>query len=407
MNVIPRFRFALKPEEISEMLEKLDEYGEEQIGEIDKFEKQFADFLKRKYAIFLPSARFGLYHTLKALGLKKGDGVIVPAWTHYSVPSMIVAAGMRPLFADIEAGSFNMSHTTIPKKYLNEAKAVIITHLYGFPAKAKEIKQLADQHGLVTIEDCAQSLGAKIDGKLTGTFGHASYFSLSITKNLTTLKGGMVCTDDDGLAKHLKDCRLKELAKTEPLKKVLKTCNLAHSLLNPVFFTGMVYPGLLVSTAMGIDPIHEKFREKMTIENPGDKTPFPHPVQALLGQRQLDVLKNHNEARHTNGKFLIKRLKGKIKAGLPVLDPKNYEIFMSLVISVNDPWKVKKALLKRGIDSSPGYLCDCASMDIFKDYEVNCPNAREMAKKQLHIPVYPGLTEKQLEKISGSLLFAC
>ena len=371
------------------------------------FEQKFSAFIQRKHAIFLPSARFGLYHTLKAVGLKKGDGVIVPAWTHYSVPSMVVAAGMKPLFADIEAGSFNMSHTTIPKKYLNEAKAVIITHLYGFPAKAKEIKQLADENNLVVIEDCAQSLGAKIDGKPTGTFGHASYFSLSITKNLTTLKGGMVCTDDENLADYLKECRLDELTKTGPLKKVLKTCSLAHSLLNPVFFTGMVYPGLLVSTAMGIDPIHEKFREKMKIENPGDKTPTPHPVQAILGQRQLEALKTHNEARNKNGKFLIKRLKGKTKAGLPVLNRKNYEIFMSFVITVDDPWDVKKSLLKRGIDTSPGYLKNCASMSIFRDYEVNCPNAGLMSKKQLHIPVYPGLTEKQLEKITGSLLFAC
>lgn len=407
MSVIPRFRFALKPDEIAEYLEGLDTIGKERINEIEEFEKKFAVFNMRKHGVFLSSARFGLYHTLKFLGFKKGDAVILPAWTHYSVPAMVVAAELNPLFADIETGSYNMSIRTIPEEYWEKAKAIIITHLYGCPAEVEEIIAIADKKGITVIEDCAQGLGAKINGEPAGKFGKASYFSLSITKNLTTLKGGMLCTDDDNLADYLRKTRSSDLAGADSLKKVLNTCKLANMLLNPLFFSGAVYPGLLLSTMVGIDPIHEKFKEKAAIEKPGDIIPTPHPVQAILGQRQLEALEAHNRGRNENGKFLLKRLKGKVNAGLPMIKNGDYHIFMSFVMSVDDPWKVKKALLSRGIDSSPGYLKNCAMMDIFKEFRVQCPTAEDMADKQIHIPVYPGLTNEQLEQIASGIISAC
>lgn len=407
MTVIPRFRFALKPDEITELLEGLNKIGKECNSETEKFEKKFAASNQRKHGIFLSSARFGLYHTLKFLGLKKGDGVILPAWTHYSVPAMVAAAELTPMFADIEAGSYNMSIRTIPEEYWDKAKVVIITHLYGCPAEVEEIIATAEKKGIVVIEDCAQGLGAKVNGEPTGKFGKASYFSLSITKNLTTLKGGMLCTDDDDLAEYLRRTLSGDLEDTSSLKKVLNTCKLADILLNPLFFTGAVYPGLLLSTAVGIDPIHEKFKEKSAIEKPGDVIPSPHPIQSVLGQRQLEALEAHNSARNENGKFLLKRLKGKVNAGLPVINDKDYHIFMSFVMSVNDPWRVKKALLFKGIDSSPGYLKNCAMMDLFSEFRVQCPTAEQMAEKQIHIPVYPGLTREQLEHIASGIIAAC
>ncbi len=407
MTAIPRFRFALKPEEITEFLEDLGKIGKERINEIEEFEKNFAAFNQRKHGIFLSSARFGLYHTLKFLGLKKDDGVILPAWTHYSVPAMVVAAELTPLFADIETGSYNMSIRTIPEEYWNKAKVIIITHLYGCPAEVEEIIDKAGKKGIIVIEDCAQGLGAKINGEPTGKFGKASYFSLSITKNLTTLKGGMLCTDDDDLAEYLKKTRSTDLADTVSLKKVLNTCKLANMLLNPLFFSGAVYPGLLLSTMVGIDPIHEKFKEKAAIEKPGDIIPTPHPVQAILGKRQLEALESHNAARNSNGRLLLKRLRGKINAGLPVVNDKDYHIFMSFVMAVDDPWKVKKSLLARGIDSSPGYLKNCAMMDLFSKFKVKCSTAEQMSDKQIHIPVYPGLTEEQLEHIASGIIFSC
>ena len=407
MTIIPRFRFALKPDEIGELLEGLDKKGKECNNETENFEKKFAAFNERKHGVFLSSARFGLYHTLKFLGFKKGDGVILPAWTHYSVPAMVAAAELTPLFADIEAGTYNMSIRTIPEEYWNRAKAVIITHLYGCPAEVEEIIETAQKKGVIVIEDCAQGLGAKIKGEPAGKFGKASYFSLSITKNLTTLKGGMLCTDDDDLADYLKKTRSTDLAGTASLKKVLNTCKLADILLNPLFFAGAVYPGLLLSTAVGIDPIHEKFKEKAAIEKPADIIPTPHPIQAILGQRQLEALTAHNAARNRNGSFLLKRLKGKVNAGLPVMNDNDYHIFMSFVMSVDDPWRVKKALLFKGIDSSPGYLKNCAMMDIFSKFRVQCPTAEQMAEKQIHIPVYPGLTEEQLEHVASGIIAAC
>lgn len=407
MAAIPRFVLPLTDKEIAEINNDLKVSALEKKYEIERFEKIFASYVRKKFAIFLPSARYGLYQILRGLDLKKGDWIIVPAWTHSSVPATIVAAGFKPLFVDIEGGTYNMSANTIQPEHWKKAKAMIMTHLYGCPAPAEELVEMAKQHNVIVIEDCAQALGATIHGSLTGSFGKASFFSLSITKNLTTLKGGIVCTDDLNLANFIRNSRSDSFIPSMELQAVLDTAQKANKFLKPAMFNNIVYPGLVIAAMVGKDPIHDKFRETFDTSTPPDRVPLPHPVQAILGQRKLAKLDKHNEARNSNGKFLLDNLKGIKGVIIPRFNKGHYHIFMSFVLMVEDPWKVKKALLQRGVDTSPGYLVNNAAADLFKDYNVRCKMAEKLEAMQIHIPVYPGLEKDHLIHIAKSIVDVC
>lgn len=407
MAAIPRFRISLSNKDIAELRVDLTRSSSQKKDEVEKFERLFAAYIRRKQAIFFPSARTGLFHILKGLNLKPGDGVIVPAWTHFSVPAMIAAADLRPMFADIEGGTYNMTHNTVPKDYWRKAKAIIITNLYGCPAPVEELKELAEKHNLIIIEDCAQSLGATVHGTLTGAFGVASIFSLSITKNLTTLKGGMICTDDPKLASHLRSLRMESFVPGSELSAVLDLCEKAKKYTAPAMYKTLVHPALMIASIFGIDPIHDRFREKAEIKKPPSKVPMPNPIQAILGNRKIKRLDRRNEARNRNGKFLLDNLKGIKGVIIPRIKKGHYHIFMSFVLMVEEPMKVKKELLFKGIDTSPGYLRNCANMKIFDKFHVRCKMAERMERMQIHIPVYPGLSKDELTHVARSIVDIC
>jgi len=407
MSAIPRFRISLSDKDIAELRADLTQSLSQKKGEIDKFERTFAAYIRRKQAIFYPSARTGLFHILQGLDLKPGDGIIVPAWTHYSVPAMIVAAKMRPMFADIEGGIYNMTANTIPKDYWKRAKAIIVTNLYGCPAPIEELKKLAEENNLIIIEDCAQSLGATVHGTLTGAFGTASIFSLSITKNLTTLKGGMVCTDDPKLGSYLRSLRTESFVPSSEISEVLDLCEKANKYTSPAMYKTLVHPALMAASLFGIDPIHDRFIEKPEIKKPPSKVPMPNPVQAILGNKKIRRLDKRNEARNRNGKYLLDNLKGIKGVIIPRIKKGHYHIFMSFVLMVDNPMKVKKALLFKGIDTSPGYLRNCANMRIFDKFHCRCKMAERMERMQIHIPVYPGLSKDELTHVARSIVDVC
>ncbi|MFP4498256.1 MAG: DegT/DnrJ/EryC1/StrS family aminotransferase, partial [Vulcanimicrobiota bacterium] len=201
MECIPRILPRLTSRELSEIEADIRNPGSHNEGKIETFEVSFARYVGRKYAFYVPSAKYGLYHLLKCLNLKDGDMVIIPAFCHPYIPAMVIAAGLVPLFADVEENSCNLSVTTIPLPYWNMAKAMIVSHLFGNPAPVNDLMDMAKENGLIVIEDCSMALGATIFGQMLGKFGRGAFFDLSYNSNLTLFEGGMVVTDDS----HIKD----------------------------------------------------------------------------------------------------------------------------------------------------------------------------------------------------------
>ena len=168
--------------------------------ECREFEKEFAAWADATHAVALANGTLALDVALKALGIGPGDEVVVTPRTFIASISCVVNAGATPVFADVEADSGNISAATIARVLTPKTRAVICVHLAGWPCDMDPIMELAEQHGLKVIEDCAQAHGARYKGRSVGSIGHVGAWSFCQDKIMTTGgEGGMVTTNDEAL----------------------------------------------------------------------------------------------------------------------------------------------------------------------------------------------------------------
>lgn len=163
---------------------------------INRFEKSFATYLGRKFAISLPSCTSGLHLSLLALGIGPGDEVIVPDATWIASSAPISYVGATPVFADIDAKTWCLSAATIEASLTEKTKAIIVVELYGHMPEWDDILALSKKYNIPLIEDSAEAIGSTYKNKLAGTFGITSCFSFHGSKTLSTGEGGMLVTDD-------------------------------------------------------------------------------------------------------------------------------------------------------------------------------------------------------------------
>lgn len=164
------------------------------------FEKEFADFIGCNYAIAVANGTVALELALYALGIRPGDEVIVPSRTFIASASCVVMRGAKPVIADVDSISQNITAETIGAVLTSRTKAIIAVHLAGWPCDMDPILKLAKEHNLSVIEDCAQAHGATYKGQQVGSFGNVAAFSFCQDKIMTTGgEGGMLTTNDKNL----------------------------------------------------------------------------------------------------------------------------------------------------------------------------------------------------------------
>src|ERR1700704_6587606 len=177
-------------------------------GEVNLFEEEFAAFCEAKYAVGVDSGTSALELALRAYDIGPGDEVITAANSFIASALAISHAGATPVLVDVDPCTYTMDVTAIEKAITPRTRAVLPVHLYGHPAHMDPIRQLADKHGLIVIEDACQAHGTRYKGKRTGSLGHAAAFSFYPGKNLGAYgDGGIVVTNDPGIAKRLEMLR--------------------------------------------------------------------------------------------------------------------------------------------------------------------------------------------------------
>ena len=174
---------------------------------LDIFEQKFKKFTKSKYAIGVSNATAALYLSLKALGIKKNDEVIVPDLTFVATANVVLQVGATPVLVDIDDETLNISTESIIKNISRKTKAIIPVHLAGTPCDMQKIMKIARSNSLKVIEDCAHGIGTSYNKKHVGNFGNAGCFSFYPTKNLTTIEGGMIITNDEKIADFIQLAR--------------------------------------------------------------------------------------------------------------------------------------------------------------------------------------------------------
>lgn len=175
---------------------------------VQAFEQEAAAYLGVKHAIGVASGTDALHLALQAVGIGPGDEVITSAFTFIATAEAIRYLGAKPVFVDINPHTFNIDPAAVAQAVTANTKAVLPVHLFGQPAEIMAIQQICEEHGLKLIEDCAQSFGASVEGKQTGSIGDAGGFSFFPSKNLGAFgDGGLVVTQSDEVAVLVKKLR--------------------------------------------------------------------------------------------------------------------------------------------------------------------------------------------------------
>jgi len=173
--------------------------------EVKAFEAEFAaHFVPGRPAVAVNSGTAGLHLGLLAAGVGAGDEVIVPSFTFAATGNSVALTGGTPVFADIEPETFSLDPAAVEAAITPRTKGILPVHLYGHPARMRELAAIAQRHGIALYEDAAQAHGASLDGTPVGAFGEFAMFSLYPTKNMTSGEGGMVVCADETIARNVR-----------------------------------------------------------------------------------------------------------------------------------------------------------------------------------------------------------
>jgi len=174
---------------------------------VKQFEEEFASIVGRKHAIAVTNGTAALDVAVESLGIGPGDEVILPTFTIISCVLQIVRSGATPVLVDSDASTWNMDVSQIEGKITKKTKAIMVVHIYGLPVDMAPVLELCQKHDLKLIEDSAEMIGQTYKKCSCGSFGDISTVSFYPNKHITTGEGGMVLTDDDGLAEQCRELR--------------------------------------------------------------------------------------------------------------------------------------------------------------------------------------------------------
>src|SRR3984893_1952052 len=181
---------------------------------LDRFEKGFAAYCGCKHGMSVSSGTTALHFAVDAAGIGPGDEVLISASTNIATALGVYHNGALPVPVDSEDVTWNLNLELVESLITPRTKAIIPVHLFGHPVDMNQLMKIARRHNIIVIEDCAESHGATVNGRMTGSFGDMSCYSFYANKIITTGEGGMVTTNDDRLAERLR--LLRNLGFTKP-----------------------------------------------------------------------------------------------------------------------------------------------------------------------------------------------
>ncbi len=373
---------------------------------IEKFESAFAEYTGARHAVAVSSTRIGLYLSLRALGAKEGDEIIIPSYTIAELPYILINMGLKPVFIDIDPKTYNMDAGLVEKRITKKTKFILLTHLYGQPCAIDALLEIARRHNLRTIEDVAQSCGSEYKGKKSGTHAEIGYFSFGLFKNLNALGGGMVVTNNESLHKKVSDevQTYPFPGKSKLAERLFKTA-FASFCTSPSGFTLFAYPAIrLLHFLNKTDLLNEAFDlpdwERVTLKNYMVK--FAN-IQGLVGLEQLKGLDENTDKRIKNAELLTEMLKTTPGIQLPSIIPKAKSIYLNYVVRIKNRDRLPKMLIRKGIDVTQSFLNSCPSIEEFKEFKIPCVNSDSMVEDNLCLPIQPLLKEKHMRYIADKL----
>jgi len=328
---------------------------------VTEFEEAFARFVNAKYGIATNSGTAALHSALTAAGVKAGDEVILPSFTFVATAEVILFNRAKPVFVDINSDTYTISPEAVRKAVTKKTKAIMPVDLYGMPADAQPIREVADKYGLKIVEDAAQAHGATYRGKLPGTFADAACWSFYGSKNMTTGEGGMITTDSDEIAETPRYIR------SHGEKKKYQSLMLGHNYHMP-------------------------------------------EIAAAIGIEQLKKLPKFVARRHQNAKRLTENLEKAVSLKLP-REPEGFKcswyLYTVRLRNANEKKRdtIVEKLKEKGIDAFICYVNPIHLMPYYRKFgRYKLPETEKAAISVFSLPVHPGVTAKQIDYISDNVL---
>ena len=360
MDMIPVARPAVGQEEISAVTDVL-KSGMLAAGErVAEFERNFADLCGSNYAVAVNNGTAALHAALLAAGIGPGDEVIVPAFTFVATATAVAMCGAKPLFADVDELTCNISPGQVAEKITPKTKAVIGVHLFGQPCDVEALQEICEPKGIPFIEDAAQAHGAMYKTARVGSFGTMACFSFYATKNMITGEGGMVTTSD-------------------------KACNAKLR--------------LLINHGQSEKYLHTVLGYNYRLTDIG----------AALGIVQLKKLEKFNLRRRKNAEFYNANLKAK-GISLPFVGPGRNHVYHQYVIRLKEEFPMNRQafmdfLKGKGIGSAVHYPIPLHRQPLFAPFADPdpCPVSTALAGSVLSLPVHPLLDQKELSYICDTI----
>ncbi len=268
---------------------------------VDDYQSTFAKQNNSKFAYAFMGGRVALSACLHALELDSHGEVIVPGYTCIVVPNAIRFAGLKPVYADIELDTYGLSIDSFKSRITPSTKAVILHHLYGLVCRDYEaILELAKQHGIYVIEDCAHATGAVFKGSPVGNLGDVAFYSSEQSKIWNTAQGGMAVTNSEHLAN-----RLRDFADAAPFPSQERTTDLLSTLKYNYLTFKHTYRWITADWAQwkyGASRLESTTQEEVDGNKPayyGCKMPAP---LAAIGMNQLSKVDSYNDHRRATAK---------------------------------------------------------------------------------------------------------
>ena len=330
--------------------------------EVTRLEQSFAKFAGAKHAVAVNTGTAALHSAVMACGIKPGDEVILPSFTFVATAEAVVLAGGKPVFADIDAETFNLSPTAAEKSITKKTKAILPVDLYGFSADMKPLREIAENHDLALIEDAAQAHGATYAGKPAGSFSDAACWSLYASKNVTTGEGGLVTTNDDQIDETLRMIRTHgEKAK---------------------------YSSLILGSNYRMSE-----------------------MQAAIGNVQLEKLPSFLAKRRQNAQQLTKLLAKSTQLVLPYESKDCQHSWYLYTARLKDAAgaernRILEALKKKGIGAEAYYPNPVHLMPFYRENfgSAKLPETDKASTQVFSLPIHPSVTPEQVDYIGKTLM---
>jgi dTDP-4-amino-4,6-dideoxygalactose transaminase len=327
---------------------------------VKKLEADIAKYSNVAHGIGCGNGSDAIHIALQALGVGPGDEVITTAFTFFATGGAVVRAGAKPVYVDIDPVTYNIDPEKIEAAITENTKAIIPVHLYGQMADMERIAEIAKKHNLAIVEDAAQAIGSKHNGKSVGELGSAATYSFFPTKNLGAYgDGGMIVTNDDETAEN---CRVIRVHGSKP--------KYYHHVLG--------YNSRLDELQAAVLNVK-----------------FPH----------LDEWGNLRREKAATYTSLLNEKLGDLVA-TPVEKEGNYHVFHQYTIRVEQRDELQKFLNEQGVSTMIYYPLPLHVQPVFKDLgykEGDLPEAEKAAKEALSLPMFPELKTEQQEYVVAKI----